>query len=157
MPKPVPCPYSTARLREMYWREVWTLAEIARHASGVLGFSLPLGHNVAKRWLLEARISIRTAGESLSLRAIRNTPGVEILPKLKPGKRCRGFGRTPHILPRSEFWRDSSRKDGLCGLCKTCQNTRSSAYFRTRYYPSRRRRIIERTLTNRAKRKGRNS
>jgi hypothetical protein len=42
-------------------------------------------------------------------------------------KRCKDCGRD---LPRTEFYRDKSRGDGLMVYCKICSNTRARAWRR---------------------------
>lgn len=54
--------------------------------------------------------------------------------------------RCKEWLPLSEFWKNSSQKDGYCGECKHCQNTSVEGRYNT-YKKNARKRNIEFNLT----------
>lgn len=43
-------------------------------------------------------------------------------------KRCRKCGKKK---PKSEFWKDAAKADGLCGACISCKHTQNLAYQKT--------------------------
>lgn len=65
----VDCPYSAARLRELYWREGKSTSEIAALSTPLLGRERPVAPAVVTRWLRAAGVTLRTAAESQRVRA----------------------------------------------------------------------------------------
>jgi RNase P subunit RPR2 len=68
--------------------------------------------------------------------------------RLKPCPGCR------QTLPPVCYWRDRSRPDRLCRLCKNCQSIKSAGYWKTVYYPRRRAALIAANSERRRKKAG---
>jgi len=63
----IDCPYSNEALRLLYWRRGFSSTEIIFHAWE--NHKLLVSEKVVRRWLREARITIRTMKEAQTLRA----------------------------------------------------------------------------------------
>lgn len=65
----IECPYSADKLRELYWVQGLSLAEVASAAAELLSVS-SLTNAVVTRWLREAGLQVRTPEQGQRVRAI---------------------------------------------------------------------------------------
>lgn len=135
--KAMPCPFTPARLQELYWREGKSLDAIARMAAQIDG--APVSQNVAARWLKEAGITTRTRAEARAVKGTRHkTAGGELQAALLAIK-VAGLKYCPSCKtdkPEGDFQRDGTRKDGLSSNCKECKNERNRKNWKEHYYPA---------------------
>lgn len=82
------CPYSADRLRDLYYRELYSISEIALLAWDICKWNLIPTRGVVERWFREASISIRNSAEAARIRT--RTRGTDVLQRKRRARLIEG-------------------------------------------------------------------
>lgn len=151
-----PCPFSRARVHELYWHEGKSLTAIAAIAASI--DDKPVHATTAARWLRDYQIKTRSKQEAWAARQHLANPNLGkpkselqvALTALSAGsagknKYCPGCQTKK---PPEAFYKEAKRPGSLSSNCKECKKKRNRANWKERYYPAHKSSLIA-TVTER--------